>query len=95
MYRWEDLECSDLWEIADSFLDGALLTETDHAVIKHIEACASCRRELNARRQLRSTLRSAFMHAQELSEPAGFADRLRRLLRSTVSSDRSPFEPRR
>lgn len=82
MHWWTNLQCSDLWQIADSYLDGELQTETNHAVIAHLERCLSCRRELRARRELRSKLRAAFNNAPELDAPEGFADRLRSLLRA-------------
>jgi anti-sigma factor RsiW len=84
MHWWTNLKCSDLWQIADSYLDGELQTETNHAVIAHLERCLSCRRELSASRELRSRLRAAFIHAPELDEAEGFAERLKSLLRAST-----------
>jgi len=85
MYGWNDLECSDLRELTELYLGGELLTETNHAVMRHLQRCASCRREVKVRSDLRSTLRAAFMGAHELDEPEGFADRLGSLLLVAVT----------
>lgn len=76
------MQCRDFHQIADSYLSNELLVETNHDVLRHLEECASCRRELAARRALRATLRNAFANSTELLPPVGFAERLRTQLRA-------------
>lgn len=53
------MKCQDFRELIDSYLCGELLTETNHEVLRHLEACANCRHEIEVRRNLRSQLRFA------------------------------------
>lgn len=75
------MQCDDFREIADSYLSDELLIETNHDVIRHLEACADCRAELAARRQLRYELKSKFNASPELRAPEGLSRRLRAELR--------------
>jgi hypothetical protein len=77
------MECRDVRELADSFLSEQLLVETNHELLRHLETCPVCRREMADRRALRDKLRSAFGHAEELSPRPEFAAELRTLLRSS------------
>ena len=77
------MQCRDFREIADSYLSDELLIETNHDVIRHLEKCAGCRRELSARRELHATLRASFAHAADLQMTDEFARRLRAQLRAT------------
>src|SRR5260221_8738853 len=70
------MHCREFRDIADSYLGNELIVETNHEVISHLEHCSECRRELAARRQLRSQLREAFIKAPENQMPAEFAQRL-------------------
>ncbi len=70
------MKCRECREIADSYLSDELIVETNHDVISHLEQCAECRRELTARRELRSKLREAFIKAPENQMQPEFADRL-------------------
>lgn len=80
------MQCRDFREVADSYLSDELLVETNHDVIAHLEACAECRRELAARRELRTSLRTAFTKAEELQIHDQFAERIRRELRDTSAT---------
>jgi len=75
------MNCKDFREIADSYLSNELLIETNHEVLRHLENCAECRRELAARRHLREALRDAVKHAPESHLNPAFATRLRTNLR--------------
>jgi hypothetical protein len=77
------MECRDVRELADSFLSEQLLVETNHELLRHLETCPVCRREMTDRRALRDQLRSAFMHAEDLSPRPEFAAGLRTTLRSS------------
>lgn len=67
------VQCRDFRELADAYLSDDLLVETNHDVIRHLETCAECRRELAARRDLRSKLRSGFKSAPDLQISEEFA----------------------
>lgn len=89
------MQCRDFCEVADSYLSDELLVETNHDMIAHLEACADCRRELAARRELRTTLRAAFIKAEELQIQDQFPERFRRQLRDTVTTEAASLIPRR
>jgi hypothetical protein len=57
------MNCHEFRKIADSYLSNELLVESNHEVISHLEQCSNCRRELSARRELRSRLRDAFINS--------------------------------
>ena len=80
------MQCSDFREVADSYLSDELLVETNHDVIVHLESCSRCRRELAARRALRSTLRRAFAETSELNIADAFVSRLQGDLRAVGPS---------
>ena len=75
------MKCHDFREIADSYLSDQLLVETNHDVIRHLESCADCRRELAVRRELRSRLREGFERAPDLQINEEFANGLKIQLR--------------
>ena len=75
------MQCRDFRELADSYLSDELLVETNHDVIRHLETCPDCRRELAARRELRSKLRAGFENAPDLQMSEEFAGRLTAQLR--------------
>ena len=80
------MQCRDFCEVADSYLSDELLVETNHDVIAHLETCADCRRELAARRALRTILRASFTKAKELQMSDEFASRLHSGLRAAATS---------
>ena len=80
------MQCRDFREVADSYLSDELLVETNHDVIAHLETCADCRRELAARRELRTILRASFAKAEGLQMPDEFASRLHNELRTAATS---------
>jgi hypothetical protein len=81
------MNCRDVLEVADSFLCDELLTETNHEILQHLDTCASCRTDIDARRTLRRTLRDAFDRAAELQPRPEFLDRLRVDLRDAPAQD--------
>jgi anti-sigma factor RsiW len=74
------MECREVRELADSFLTEQLLVETNHEVVRHLEACPACRADLAARHNLRDRLRAAFAGAGELRPRADFTADLRAAL---------------
>ena len=81
------MNCRGVQELADSFLGEELLTETNHEILRHLDICASCRREIDGRRRLRRSLQVAFDRAPELQPRADFAVRLREQLREATVHD--------
>ncbi len=75
------MNCKDFREIADSYLSNELLVETNHEVLRHLENCADCRRELASRRDLRMRLRDAVRRSAQSQMNANFAARLTNYLR--------------
>jgi len=53
-----------------------LLVETNHEILRHLEDCPACRRELAARCDLRTQLRCAVKNAPEAQINPAFASRL-------------------
>ncbi len=82
------MQCREFREIADSYLGDELIVETNHEVISHLEQCPECRRELTARRELRTRLRQAFIKAPENQMPAEFAQRLSAQLHAYALGER-------
>ena len=76
------MRCADARRLADSFLAGELLTETNDQILAHLETCAGCRTDVDRRRRLRDTLRHAFLATSELASSPELTDRLRDRLRS-------------
>src|SRR5689334_13193063 len=89
------MNCRDVREVADSFLCDELLTETNHEILQHLDTCASCRSEIDARRTLRTTLRDAFDRAPELQARSEFLERLRGDLRDAPAQDHRSWVSRR
>jgi putative zinc finger protein len=71
------MTCRDVRELADSFVDDALGTETTGEILWHLATCSTCRSELDGRRTLRRSLKTAFDRAPDLQPPTGFTARLR------------------
>ena len=61
------MQCHDVRDLADAFIGEELLVETDHAIVRHLEACPACRPEVAARRALRVRLRAAFLESTDLA----------------------------
>jgi anti-sigma factor RsiW len=80
--------CRDVREMADSFLSEELLTETNHEILRHLETCAACRADLEARRTLRASLRAAFERSSDLAPDPAFTVNLRDRLHQASQSTR-------
>lgn len=75
------MDCRKVQELADSYLSGQLLVETNHDVVRHLESCPTCREELASRRELRDRLQAAIASAPSLQPRPEFADELKASLR--------------
>lgn len=76
------MECRSVREMADSFLAGELLTETNHEMLCHLDACPVCRADVAARRMVRDGVRRAVQNAGSLAPRPEFMEALRVTLRS-------------
>ncbi len=77
------MDCREFDEIADSYLSGELLVETNHELIRHLEHCADCRKSLAHKREFRTRLQNAVKAAS--APDAGFAARLRSQIREQAT----------
>lgn len=75
------MQCREVRDLADSFLSEQLLVETNHEVLRHLEGCPACRAELASQRELRTTIRRAFVRNESLRMSDEFRDRAIRRLR--------------
>lgn len=87
------MQCREVRDLLDSFLSQELLVETNHELMRHLETCANCRAELDARRQLRGALRRAFSNAGALQPPANYGPDT--LARVRLTTPRRSGWPRR
>jgi len=78
------MQCRDVRELAESFISEQLLTETNHEMVRHLETCPSCRRDIEIRRSLRDAVRRAFRVDEQLQPTSGFAHHLHDHLRHTL-----------
>jgi anti-sigma factor RsiW len=77
------MDCREVREIADSFVAGELLTETNHALLGHLASCPACRADVDGRRRLRQGLQQAFERSASLAIRPEFAGELRDVLRQS------------
>jgi len=84
------MQCKQFLEIADSYLGNELNVETNHSVISHLDHCHKCRRELTARHDLLTRLRTAFINAPENRPRPEFANLLRIQLHDRALSTTNP-----
>src|SRR5262249_35121611 len=78
------MDCHEFRKLADSYLSNELIVETNHEVISHLEQCSNCRRELSARREVRSKLRNAFINSPANRLRTEFANELSSQLRDAA-----------
>ncbi len=68
----------------DSYISDELLVETNHDVLRHLDACSLCRRELAASRDLRLHFKRALLKAAYTKVDPRFASRVKSELREAV-----------
>lgn len=68
----------------DSYISDELLVETNHEVLRHLENCPDCRREMAARRALNLWVRNAVRSADEARIDPAFSMRVAAGLRETA-----------
>jgi hypothetical protein len=70
--------CEKIRRYLDSYLDGELLIETNHEVLRHLEGCQACTREIDARGTLKKRVHQA---GTQLMAPPYLAPKIREALR--------------
>src|SRR5688572_30443520 len=78
-------KCEKIRSYFDSYLCNELLIETNHEVLKHLEACPECSSELGTRARLRNGLHQA---VRKQPIPAGLEERIRNRIRARSSGSR-------
>src|SRR5689334_10183308 len=71
--------CARIRRYLDSYISNELLVETNHEVLRHLESCADCAGELEARTRLRGALQAAVARQ---AVPADLQVRVRENIRS-------------
>jgi len=77
-----DGACEKTRRYLDSYISNELLVETNHEVLRHVETCASCAAELEARTRVRRRLKSA---VESQAVPPDLPVRVRERIRSQGS----------
>ncbi|MGI8786496.1 MAG: anti-sigma factor family protein [Pyrinomonadaceae bacterium] len=78
------MKCQDFRELIDSYLSDELLTETNHDLLRHLEECADCRREIQTRRNLLLQMRSAVVNSPQFQMREDFRRNLRARLQQSA-----------
>ncbi len=76
------MNCKDFQEIVDSYLSDELLTETNHDMMRHMEACDSCRNVIELRRVFRTRLKMAILDSESYRLDENFNHRMMTRLRA-------------
>ena len=70
--------CDQTRKYLDSYVSSELLVETNHELLRHLESCASCSAEADARVRLRARLKAAVQNQDVPPElPALIRQRIR------------------
>ena len=90
--NFSEAVCQRVRRQLDHYLSNELSVETNHEVMKHLEACAACSGKLGARMRVRSLLRQA---VQSETAPPALRQRIEgRIRRSESPFSRLRFSPR-
>ena len=79
------MDCREFKQIVDSYISDELLVETNHEVLRHLENCADCRRELATRRALRIRFCQTIKSAAETRIDPAFMARVSSQLRESAT----------
>src|SRR5712692_10133320 len=80
-----DSACEKTRRYMDSYISNELLVETNHEVLRHLENCASCSAEVEARSRVKSRLKAA---VESQAAPADLAVKVKRQLHQEQSRSR-------
>jgi hypothetical protein len=80
--KFGQAECKTVRSYMDSYMNDALLVETNHEVLKHLETCGDCATELESRMRLKQVLQKA---VKKDVAPGGLQYRIQREIRKPQS----------
>ena len=83
------MQCAEVIDLLDSFLDDQLLVETNRGILQHVSTCPRCRTELDDRRRVRLALRGAFERSPALAPSPAFLATMAEQARSGGRARRS------
>lgn len=78
------MDCREFTTLMDSYISDELLVETNHEVLRHLENCPDCRREVADRRFLKLRFRETLKNADETRINPAYAMRVAAGLRETA-----------
>ena len=81
--NFKEAACKRIRPQLDNYLSNELSVETNHEVMKHLEACAACSQELEARMRVKNLVRRAVQ--SETAPP---------VLRQRIAAEFAPATPR-
>jgi len=82
--NFNEAVCKRIRPQLDHYLSNELSVETNHEVMKHLEACAACSQELEARMRVKNLLRRAV-------QPEAAPPRLRQRIEGRIRASESSF----
>jgi hypothetical protein len=80
------MQCRDVRELADSYVDGELSSEESRELVRHLADCPACREDVETRRALKAGVQRGFRAATELAPTAQYLAGLRTRLESEHAS---------
>ncbi len=81
----EDMNCTELTRLIDSFMGDELLVETNHEVHAHLESCPDCRARMAERREFSIRLQRSLRTQNEAVIDTVFASKLSRELQDIAT----------
>jgi hypothetical protein len=78
LVQFGDNPCVRIRRYVDSYINNELLVQTNHEVLRHLEACPACAAEVESRTRIKVRLKDA---VQNQSVPEGLQTRVRAALR--------------
>ncbi|MEZ5294306.1 MAG: zf-HC2 domain-containing protein [Vicinamibacterales bacterium] len=84
------MECRDVRELLDAFVDEEVLVETTRAIEAHLERCPACRAEVQDVRRLKARVRAAVTGAPALAAREAFVSDVTARLRGEAERAPSP-----
>ncbi|MGE0811891.1 MAG: anti-sigma factor [Vicinamibacterales bacterium] len=84
------MECRDVRELVDAFVDEEVLVETTRAIEAHLERCPACRAEVQDVRRLKARVRSAVTEAPGLAVREAFVSDVTARLRREAERASAP-----
>jgi hypothetical protein len=80
--------CEKVRRYMDSYISNELLVESNLKVLRHLEQCSECSKELETRMRIRTSMKAA---ARREGAPPGLEQKIRRNIRESSPARFSPF----